>query len=236
MTTRLCNVVVDATDPAGLALFWSEVLERPAVPSGDGEVDVPLDDEVDLVVVPVDEPKQGKNRVHLDLASTSPEHQARLVARARELGASPVDIGQGEVPWVVLADPEGNEFCVLEPRDEYRGIGPVAAVVVDALDPVALAAFWSHAAGVAVTRQDGRSASLRRDGGFWLEFLRRAEVNPAKNRVHLDVAPPADGDQPTEVSRLEARGAVRSDVGQGAVRWVVLADPEGNEFCVLTPR
>lgn len=59
---------------------------------------------------------------------------------------------------------------------------------------------------------------------------------PGKNRVHLDVAPPRTGNQLAEVSRLEALGAHRVDIGQGGVPWVVLADPEDNEFCVLTPR
>nr|WP_319019178.1 VOC family protein [Microbispora sitophila] len=56
-----------------------------------------------------------KYRVHLDLATTSAAHQAGLVARLKELGATPADVGQGDVPWIVLADPEGNEFCVLAP-------------------------------------------------------------------------------------------------------------------------
>ena len=59
----------------------------------------------------------------------------------------------------------------------------------------------------------------------------------AKNRLHLDIAPPADGDQQAEVERLVSpRGATRIDIGQGDVSWVVMADPDGNEFCVLTPR
>ena len=57
-----------------------------------------------------------------------------------------------------------------------------------------------------------------------------------KNRLHLDLAPPADGDQQTEVERLVALGATRIDIGQGDVSWVVMADPDGREFCVLTPR
>jgi len=52
-------------------------------------------------------------RAHLDLATTSAEHQAELVAHLLELGAAHADVGQGDVPWTVLADPEGNEFCVL---------------------------------------------------------------------------------------------------------------------------
>jgi hypothetical protein len=69
---------------------------------------------VDVVTVP--DPATVQYRVHLDLATTSPAHQAELVGRLKELGATPADVGQGGVPWKVLADPEGNEFCVLPPR------------------------------------------------------------------------------------------------------------------------
>jgi hypothetical protein len=68
---------------------------------------------IDVLAVP--EPKTVKNRVHLDLATTSAAHQADLVARLRALGATDVDLGQGDVPWTCLADPEGNEFDVLTP-------------------------------------------------------------------------------------------------------------------------
>jgi Glyoxalase-like domain len=68
---------------------------------------------VDVVTVP--DPETVKYRVHLDLATTSAAHQAELVARLQEFGATPADVGQGDVPWTVLADPEGNEFCVLAP-------------------------------------------------------------------------------------------------------------------------
>jgi hypothetical protein len=63
-------------------------------------------------------------------------------------------------------------------------------------------------------------------------------VNPktGKNRLHLDIAPPDDGDHQAEVERLISLGATRIDIGQGDVSWEVMADPDGNEFCVLTPR
>jgi Glyoxalase-like domain len=70
-----------------------------------------------------------------------------------------------------------------------------------------------------------------------LVFVTVPEEKTVKNRLHIDLAPPADGDQQAEVRRLEALGARRADVGQGPdVSWVVMADPEGNEFCVLTAR
>jgi len=193
---------------------------------------------VPLVFVPVPEPKTGKNRVHLDLASSSLADQAEQVARLRELGASPVDIGQGDVPWVILADPEGNEFCVLEPRDMYVGTGPVAAILTDCADPAATGGFWAEAAGYPVAYAEDHITGLRAPAGVgpYLEFLRVPDAKTVKNRLHLDVAPYRGEDPAAEAARLRQLGAVPADVGQGDVNWTVLADPEGNEFCVLSPR
>lgn len=94
-------------------------------------------------------PKTALNRIHLDLASRSLDHQGLQIDRAFALGARRVDIGQGAVPWTVLADPEGNEFCVLEPREEYVDTGAVAAIVMDTRDPLRLAEFWSAASRLA---------------------------------------------------------------------------------------
>ena len=118
VTTRLVHLVVDAADPPGLARFWSAALgwevgaEAVVWPRG---YHYPDPVALPLVFIPVPEPKTAQNRVHLDLASESVAHQAAEVDRLLGLGATRADIGQGEVPWVVLADPEGNEFCVLPP-------------------------------------------------------------------------------------------------------------------------
>ena len=123
MTTRLVHLVIDAAEPGRLARFWAAALGWEVAAEEGDEVDVwpvgfsyPDPAALPLVFVPVPEPKTGKNRVHLDLASESAADQADSVARLLALGAVPADIGQGDVPWVVLADPEGNEFCVLSPR------------------------------------------------------------------------------------------------------------------------
>lgn len=234
MSTRLYDVVVDSADPVALGRFWSALLERPISAETPHEVDVSLVDGVELVFVPVPEPKVGKNRLHLDLASGTLEEQAAIVARAESLGARPVDLGQHGVPWVVLGDPEGNEFCVLEPRPEYRGTGPVAAIVMDVADTLAEVAFWSEATGLPIVNNTPEFASLRAETGPWVEFLHSDDPKRGKNRVHLDLVPPPDGDRLVEVARLVALGARTIDVGQGD--WNVLADPEGHEFCVLPPR
>ena len=246
MPTRLVHLVADARDPGRLARFWSALLGWEIADETPEEIDVwpagytyPDPVAVPIVFVPVPESKTGKNRVHLDLASRSAADQAELVSRARDLGGGPVDIGQGEVPWVVMADPEGNEFCVLEPRDAYRDTGPVAAILTDCADPAALARFWAGAAGWPVTRTEDQLVGLRSPAGVgpYLEFLRVPGGKTVKNRIHPDVAPYRGEDPAAEVARLRAAGAALADVGQGdGVSWTVLADPEGNEFCVLSAR
>ena len=188
-----------------------------------------------LLFVPVSEPKTGQNRVHLDLRSTSAGDQAATADRLRSLGAAPADIGQGDVPWVVLADPEGNELCVLEPRDLYHDTGPVAAIVVHCADPVPLSRFWSDASGWLPLSSGDRWASLRlpRSTGPHLEFLYRAAPKQVKNRIHFNLSP-TDRTRDAEVERLLALGATvladrRNADGTG---WVVMADLQGNEFCV----
>jgi hypothetical protein len=138
----------------------------------------------------------------------------------------------------VLADPEGNEFCVLDPRPVYTGTGPVAAVVADCADPQAQARFWGQAAGWVPQNEGADFASLRSPSGVgpFLEFVPRPDAKTVKNRIHLDVRPYPGGDHLAEAMRLRGTGAVPADIGQGEVPWVVLADPEGGEFCVLTPR
>ncbi|NED81315.1 VOC family protein, partial [Streptomyces sp. SID11233] len=142
---------------------------------------------VDLVRVP--DPETVDYRAHLDLATESAAHQAELVARLTGLGARTVDIGQGDVPWTVMADPEGNVFCVLEPRELYRDTGAVAAVVVDCADPYALAAFWGEAAGwqARETREDLLRLRAPENVGPYLEFFRREPgATPLRHRFHLD--------------------------------------------------
>jgi len=245
MPTRLVHIVVDAADPSRLAAFWAAALGWDVVADDPDEGEImppgfsyPGPAALPLVFVPVPEPKSSKNRIHLDLATTSAEHQAAEVDRLLRLGATRADIGQGDVPWEVLADPEGNEFCVLDPRPKYRDTGPVAAIVVDCGDPDATAGLWREAAGWQLTGSDDDVVSLRSPSGEgpYLELLRSPDKKTVKNRIHLDVAPALDGDNVAEAARLQAVGAVPADVGQGEVSWVVLADPWGNEFCVLSPR
>src|SRR5262245_30233769 len=112
-TTRLVHLAFDANDVGSLARFWAAALGWEVVHEDEDEaVAAPAGFEylspgaVPIIFVPVPERKTVKDRVHLDLASSSAEHQAELVARLTDLGGKPIDIGQGDVPWVVMADPE----------------------------------------------------------------------------------------------------------------------------------
>jgi hypothetical protein len=221
-----------------LARFWAAALRWQI--EEDDEITVAPTGGTGLpfLFLPVPEPRAGKNRLHLDLVSESPEHQSEMVNRFITLGAQPVDIGQGDVSWVVMADPEGNEFCVVLRGDFLATTGLVGSIVFEPAGPVA-GRFWSEATGWPIVYdQDGDTAIRAPDGrGPFVTFgPPTGAAKTGKNRLHLDIAPPADGDQSAEVERLIALGARRVDVGQGDVSWVVMADPEGNEFCVLTPR
>jgi predicted enzyme related to lactoylglutathione lyase len=118
MVSRWENLVVDAQDPARLARWWAEALGYQITYEKPDEVEIRRtpDELPGLIFVPVPEQKRGKNRLHIDLR---PHDQEGEVERLVNMGARHVDVGQGdEVSWVVLADPEGNEFCVLRTAAE----------------------------------------------------------------------------------------------------------------------
>ena len=116
MPTRFTHIVVDCAQMRPIAQFWSALLGWPITFEDDVELYVE-GEYLGIVFGEVPEPKTVKNRVHLDLASATLAQQQEIVDRALGLGARHADVGQGDTPYVVLADPEGNEFCVLSPRD-----------------------------------------------------------------------------------------------------------------------
>jgi predicted enzyme related to lactoylglutathione lyase len=116
MAVRWYSVVIDSRDPRRLAEWWARALDWKIVFEAPDEVVVAKDEATHpgLIFVPVPESKTVKNRLHIDLA---PDAQEAEVNRLEALGASWVDVGQSaDNTWVVLADPEGNEFCVLSAR------------------------------------------------------------------------------------------------------------------------
>ena len=107
--------------------------------------------------------------------------------------------------------------------------------MIDASDPVALGRWWAEALAWVIVNDDPAEFEIRRapDQLPGIIFEPVGESKQRKNRLHLDFRP---DDQAAEVRRLVRHGATRVDVGQGDVTWVVLADPDGNEFCVLSSR
>jgi hypothetical protein len=123
VASKFTELIVDAVDPDRLARFWMAVLGWQLTGKYNGSVEFvgvveiadPSGSRPSLVFVPVSEPKALKNRLHLDLNPVGCD-QEQEVARLIDLGARHTDVGQGDSTWVVLVDPEGNEFCVLQPR------------------------------------------------------------------------------------------------------------------------
>jgi hypothetical protein len=115
MSLRWEEVVVDSRDPRELGRWWQHALGWVVVGQNDEEFEIAPAEGAHptLLFGAVPESKSGKNRLHLDFV---PDDQAAEVERLLALGATRADVGQHDVPWVVLADPEGNEFCVLAAR------------------------------------------------------------------------------------------------------------------------
>jgi len=234
MSCRLDALVFDANDPQRLAGFWAGVLGWET--ADDGSALLPADDTgFRLRFQASPEPKTGPNRIHFDLTSASLDEQQETVARALELGARHIDVGQRpEEGHVVLADPEGNEFCVIEPGNNFLAdCGFIGALSCDGSQSVGY--FWGEALGWPLVWDQDQETAIRSPHGGPKVTWGGPPVNPkkGKNRLHFDLAPAGGADQRTEVDRLVSLGATRIDIGQGEVGWVVLADPDGNEFCVL---
>ncbi len=131
MSVRWYTTVIDCKDVAAQASWWAQVLGWRTVYEAPDEVvivpphalekadSVPVEERgPGLVFVPVPEGKQLKNRLHIDLAPRAGDDQTAEVARLELMGAKRTTVGEKpEATWVVMADPEGNEFCVLSPRD-----------------------------------------------------------------------------------------------------------------------
>jgi hypothetical protein len=239
------NVVFDAVDPQRLGRFWE------AVVGGERLTDVPEGFEtrlaieggpvLDLCFQRVPEAPTEPLRLHLDLLGgldRGSVGQAAEVDRLLGLGARHLDIGQGDVPWVVLADPEGNPCCVMEERAAYADTGPIAALPLDSSDPDRDAEFWSWLTGwvevAGVAPRSLRHPSLR---GPLLELCPEpAPKGPGKNRLHLDVRLDTGEDPDTVAAAIVERGGRELHPQWGELPWRLYADPSGNDFCVLPAR
>ncbi|MEU8115031.1 VOC family protein [Micromonospora sp. NPDC048947] len=240
MTSHLFAITFDASEPLRLAQFWSGLLGREIVDDPhDGVLLLPNDDnEYHLRFVPNQQPKVVQNRMHFDLTSSSLADQRQTVARALELGARHADIGQGpEIDHVVLADPEGNEFDVIAPGNNFlAGCGFVGALACDGSQAVGY--FWSQALGwPLVWDQDEETAIQSPNGGTKISWGGPPYMpNGGRDRVRFDLTPPVDVDPQAEADRLLSLGATRIDTHQDRAGRLALADPDGQEFSLLTSR
>ena len=240
MTAHLLALCLDANEPLRLARFWAGVLGWELAEDDHSGIALRPSDDTGFRIRfrATQEPKVGPNQMHFDLTSTSLEDQQQTVARSLALGARHIDIGQRpEEAHVVLADPEGNEFCVIEPGNRFLAdCGFIGAIAGDGSQEVGY--FWSEALGwPLVWDQDQETAIRSPRGGPKITWGGRPQLaNTGKNRLHFDLALPVGGDQQAEIDRLVTLGAKSSDIGHGELSSVVMADPDGNEFCVLTPR
>ncbi|MEU8381869.1 VOC family protein [Streptosporangium sp. NPDC048865] len=239
MTSQLVALCFDANDPLRLARFWAGVLGwETADDPHEGVTLLPNDDTgFRLRYLPTREKKTGPNQMHFDLTSDSDEEQQRTVARALELGARHIDVGQRpEEGHVVLADPEGNEFCVTEASNTFLAdCGFVGALASDGTQEVGY--FWSKALGWPLVWDQDQETAIRSPHGGPKITWGGPPVSPktGRNRLHFDLAPPAHGDLRAEADRLVSLGAARIGTGEPEAGRVAMTDPDGNEFCLLAP-
>jgi hypothetical protein len=173
----LTGIVIDALDVTLLETFWLKATRG-------------LTGGIELRFVQARAPKEGKNRLHLDLAA-GPDWVAE-VERLIALGAAPADIGQGGVAWDVLADPEGNEFCVLRPgHSGVRTEAGLAAICLDVAkeDRFAQSAFWQSEAGWKQVEYNVRGDRFRRRSTSALSLVLGPPAAPktGHNRLRLEV-------------------------------------------------
>jgi len=237
MTVEIVELCFESHDPLALGRFWAQVLGRTMVDDTPPDVVLLPDDDIGFPIrfVRTDVRKAGPNQMHFDLASATSDDQAATVAEALDHGASHLDVGQlPEEQHVVLADPEGNEFCVIEAGNGFlAGTARIGCLSSDGTQR--LGYFWSAALGwPLVWDEDGETAVQSPAGGTKISWGGPPLAGRSgTERLHWHVAPPAGGDQDLAVERLVALGATRIDgagLPQGAV---ALVDPDGNELRVL---
>jgi predicted enzyme related to lactoylglutathione lyase len=223
---RWKELCMDTTDGEGLGRFWAAVAGldfRPdSEPAGPGNLVGPTEGH-GIAMCRVPEAKTVKHRVHLDVYSPSVD---AVVAR----GASVlVPAEESGLRWTVMADPEGGELCVFtKPREEMPDY-TVHGLVVDSADPERQAAWWAEVLG-------GTLGGDAEKGWWWItevpgmpitsmDFVPVPEPKTVKNRIHWDVH--------GTVGPLQGRGARLLRARDEEIAWHVMADPEGNEFCVF---
>ncbi|WP_290056546.1 VOC family protein [Amycolatopsis solani] len=223
MPSRLLAVTFEAEDPAEPARFWAALLGREILEDTGGLLLPGTDTQLGLRFAPGRAGPVGANRMHLHLTS---DDQQRKVATAVKLGGRHLDVGQRpEEPHVVLADPAGYEFCVIEPGNGYlAGCGPLGELTCAGSRQAGL--FWSEALGWPLVWDRGEQTAIQSPRGgtkvAWDAWDSTAD------RQRFELLP--DGDQQAAIDALTSLGAAQLDARDDGT--AVLADPDGTEFCV----
>jgi Glyoxalase-like domain len=230
MAVRLEAVRFDVADALAVAAFWAGLLGR-EVRAEPGGALVPGDKtQVGLRLVTSRTEQVGRPRLHLHLTSSSLEHQRRTVETALRLGGRRIDVGQApDDAHVVLADPGGNELCVIEPGNNYlAGTGYLGEVTCDGSRNVGM--FWRDALGWPLVWDKNEQTAVQSPlGGTKISWDLWGGGPPVErknggNRQSFDLV---TDDPSSEAERLVSLGAIRlSDLSDG----VEMADPDGNEF------
>ena len=227
MALRLEAVTFEATDTSAVAAFWAGLLDRDVDTEPGGALLAGDNTQVGLRFVTSDTEQIGRPRLHLHLTSTSLEHQQCTVEKALRLGGRHIDVGQSrDEGFVVLADPGGNELCVIEPGNNFlAGTGYLGEVTCDGTREVGL--FWRDALGWPLVWDKQEQTAIQSPlGGTKLSWdaWGRPKVSPRENRQRFDLVA---ADPTSEAQRLVSLGASRlSDLADG----FQLADPDGNAF------
>jgi hypothetical protein len=219
------DLCIDAGDPVLLGQFWAGALDLQFHLQGGGDAYLtgPTPQHT-IWVNAVPEAKSVKHRMHLDVTTLSVE---RLVRN----GASVIDASSFN--WTVMNDPEGGEFCAFLRSELPQHV--LHAVVIDcasAESSATIAQWWGSAFAAEVVHDPrGFSSVVRINGAPFdsLDFIPVPEPKGVKNRLHIDVTSAA-------IDTVLAHGATLVRGGDEEISWSVCADPDGNEFCVFTPR
>lgn len=227
----LTAVVFDAHDPQRVAQFWARLLRRDVTDDPRGPLIAGLDSQLGLRFVASTTPKVAANRMHLHLTSASPAAQLDIVARADALGATPIDVGQRpEEGHIVLADPEGGEFCVLEAGNAFTaGAGFLGELGCDGTR--AVGQFWSEALGWPLVWDQVGETAIQSPAGGTIVAWGGPPLAPqhGPHRQRLELAVPADAWE-HEIGRLIGLGATHLPSPRDGV--AELTDPDGNPFVI----
>jgi catechol 2,3-dioxygenase-like lactoylglutathione lyase family enzyme len=219
------DLVIDASDARRLGAFWAGALGLRL--EENGPADVVLRGRTPAHTVWIDqvpEPKTVKNRVHLDV------HTGDIASLT---GAGATVLNDTDFRWVVMADPEGQEFCAFVREQPPEDL--LYEIIVDCADPERVATWWADVFGVKAERNEHDLGAYFSFGGLpgthfdGMAFVPVPEPKTTKNRVHWDV-------KGSTAALLEAgAGMIRpaTEDPEPDRTWDVLADPEGNEFCVF---